>query len=445
LWRRAALAILVAVPVPPPAPLTEDYAPHPYWWDGAPSRSPRHAPAPAEVDVAVVGGGLTGLSAAVELAGAGRSVAVLERAVVGQGASSRNGGMVHPGGKHDLATILAMPGGRALWDDTVAAFEGLQAWIGELGIDCGWRRSGHVELAHHPRLARQLAAVAAAHQSIGERVELLDAASVRDEVGSDRFAGGLVVHRSAALDPGRLTAGVLGAAEAAGAVLCDLTEVLALERSGPVHLVHTTRGTVRAGEVVMATDGTTGAAPVPWLGRRVLGVGSFVIATEPLAPELVATVSRRARMLFDTRNFLHYWRPSPDGARVLFGGRTSFAPTTLEQARDRLHQAMVAIHPQLAGVRVARAWGGEVGLTLDRMPHVGRHPGSGVVFALGYCGTGVALSTHFGRSVGRWLAGAGELPAFAGRPFRTVPAPARMPRLLPVAGWWYLARDALGR
>ncbi|HUO49250.1 MAG TPA: FAD-dependent oxidoreductase, partial [Acidimicrobiales bacterium] len=109
------------------------------------------------------------------------------------------------------------------------------------------------------------------------------------------------------------------------------------------------------------------------------------------------------------------------------------------------HGAMVAIYPQLAGVRVARAWGGEVGLTLDRMPHVGRHPDSGVVYALGYCGTGVALSTHFGRSVGRWLAGQGALPAFAGRGFPALPPPARMPALLPVAGWWYLARDALGR
>jgi len=439
------LAILGGVRPPAPAPLADDYAPHPYWWDGAAVREPRIVPAPSDVDVAIVGGGLTGLSAAVELARAGRSVAVLDRTVVGQGASSRNGGMVHPGGKHDLAAMLAMPGGRALWDDMVRAFEDLQAWIGELGIDCGWRRSGHVELAHHPRVARRLGVVAAAHGSVGERVELLDAGAVRDEVGSDRFAGALVVHRSAAVDPGRLTAGVVDAAEAAGAVLCDLTEVLAIDRDGAAHQVRTTRGPVRAGEVVVATDGTTGAAPVPWLGRRVLGVGSFLIATEPLDPDLVSSVSRHARMLFDTRNFLHYWRVSPDGTRVLFGGRTSFAPTTVEGARDRLHRAMVGIHPQLAGVRVARAWGGEVGLTMDRMPHVGRHAASGVVYALGYCGTGLALSTHFGRSVGRWLAGAGELPPFAGCRFPALPAPARARRLLPVAGWWYLARDALGR
>ncbi|HUO47555.1 MAG TPA: FAD-dependent oxidoreductase, partial [Acidimicrobiales bacterium] len=183
------------MPASATAPLSADYAERPYWLDAVAPRELRVVPLPGEVDVAVVGGGLTGLSAAVELAGAGRSVAVLDREQVGQGASSRNGGMVHPGGKHDLAHLLALPGGRALWDDTVAAFEGLQAWIGELGIDCDWRRSGHVELAHHPRLARSLRAAAEAHVSIGEKVEFLDAGRVRDEVGSDRFAGGLVVHR----------------------------------------------------------------------------------------------------------------------------------------------------------------------------------------------------------------------------------------------------------
>jgi glycine/D-amino acid oxidase-like deaminating enzyme len=427
------------------APLAADYEERPYWWDGMPSRAPRFAGLPRAVDVAIVGGGLTGLSAAVELAKAGTSVAVLERDVAGLGASSRNGGMVHPGGRHDLKTILDLPDGRALWDDTVVAFEDLHTWIAELGIDCGWRRSGHVELAHHPRVARHLAGVAAAHESIGERVELLDAQLVRDEVGSTCFAAGLVVHRSAAVDPGRLSAGVVGAAVTAGAELFDLTEVVGIERTGADHLVRTSRGPLRAGEVVVATDGTTGSSPLSWLGRRVLSVGSFMIATEPLDPALVSSVSPHGRMLFDTRNFLHYWRPSPDGTRVLFGGRTSFAPTTLPEARDRLHRAMVRIHPQLDGARVARAWGGEVGLTVDRMPHVGRHEPSGVLYALGYCGTGVALATHFGRSVGRWLAGSGELPPFAGRRFPAVPAPARVPALLPVAGWWYLARDALGR
>jgi len=427
------------------APLTDDYLPVPYWWDAAPARPADVAAVEAHVEVAVVGGGLTGLAAARELALAGRRVALLERDVVGHGASSRNGGMVHPGGKLDLASLLALPGGRRLWDETVAAFEGLDALIGELGIDCGWRRSGHLELAHHPRAALRLRQVAAVHRSIGEEARFLDARAVRSEVGSTRFEGGLVVERSGALDPGRLTAGMVAAAEAAGVSLHDLTPATALARSGPGFVVHTPRGPLRARDVVVATDGTIDRALVPWLGRRILAVGSFLIATEPLDPQQVTSVSPAGRMLFDTRNFLHYWRASPDGRRVLFGGRTSFAPTTLAQARDRLYDAMVRIHPQLRGVAVARAWGGQVGLTADRLPHVGRDPASGAVYAMGYCGTGVALSTHFGRAVGRWLAGTGELPAFAGRRWPAIPGPARVPALLPAAGLWYQARDALGR
>jgi glycine/D-amino acid oxidase-like deaminating enzyme len=149
-------------------------------------------------------------------------------------------------------------------------------------------------------------------------------------------------------------------------------------------------------------------------------------------------------MCFDSRNFLNYWRLSPDGRRLLFGGRTSFAPTTVEEARDRLYTVMVQVHPQLSGVAIDRAWGGDVALTYDRMPHVGRHPESGIVYAMGCCGTGVALSTHFGRRVARYLTGDGDLGPFAGRTFPPVPVPARIPGLLPVAGWWYQARDALG-
>jgi glycine/D-amino acid oxidase-like deaminating enzyme len=444
LWRSPRQGILVAVPVPS-APLADDYAPTPYWWDELEQRRPRIATPARQVDAAVIGGGLTGLAAALELARSGCHVVVLERDIVGQGASGRNGGMVHPGVKVDVAALASMPGGRALWDETVAAFEGLGALVGELGIDCAWHRCGHVELAHHGRRTAHLRSVADAYTAIGERADFLNATEVRDEVGSSCFSGGLVVHRSAGLHPGRFAAGLAAVAESAGAVLHDYTEVLAIERAGAGHVVRTSRGPVRAREVVMATNGTTDGRLVPWLGRRVLGVGSFMVATEPLDPSIVSSVSPNGRMLFDTRNFLHYWRPSPDARRILFGGRTSFAPVTVDRARDELHRALVAIHPQLAGVRVARAWGGQVALTADRMPHVGRHAGSGVVYAMGYCGTGVALSTHFGRCVGRWLAGTGDLPAFAGRRWPPVPSAAQVAGFLSIAGWWFRARDVLGR
>jgi glycine/D-amino acid oxidase-like deaminating enzyme len=394
--------------------------------------------------VVVIGAGYTGLSAAWELARRERRVVVVDRADIGRGASARNGGMVHPGGKHDLAAMLAMPRGRELWDDTVAAFEGVEALVTELGIDCDWHRRGHLELASHRRHASHLRAVANAYASIGEDARYIAGGDLRTDIGSERFAAGLAVSRSGSVHPAKLVAGLARAALSAGAGLHGHTDGRRVARVGAGFRIETSRGTIRAGEVIVATDGTTGRRPVPWLGRRILAIGSFMIATDPIDAGLAASVSPAGRMFFDTKNFLNYWRLAPDGTRVLFGGRTSFAPTTVAQARDRLYSAMVATHPQLAGVPVARSWGGLVGLTFDRLPHLGRDPDSGVVYAMGYCGTGVALSIHFGRAVGGWLSGDGELPAFAARRWPIVPPPAHVPWLLPVAGWWYQARDVLG-
>jgi glycine/D-amino acid oxidase-like deaminating enzyme len=427
------------------APLTPTYAARPFWWDEVDLPQPVPTPLPAVVDVVVVGAGYTGLAAAWEIARGGRQVAVLDGDDVGAGASSRNGGMAHPGGKRALSEFLDQPDGRRLWDETVAAFEGVASLGDELGVDFDFHRRGHLELAHHPRLAEHQRAVARAYASIGEETRFLDRAALGSEIGSGRFWGGLLVERSAGLHPAKLAAGLSRAAVSSGAVVQGATTVLGLERRGRSYEVETSRGALRCEEVVVATNGATDRRLVPWLGRRVLPIGSYMLATEPLEPEIVASVNPHGRMFFDTRNLLHYWRPSPDGRRILFGGRTSLAPTTVERSRDLLYRAMVQIHPQLAGVRVDRAWGGRVALTADRFPHVGRHEATGVVYAMGYCGSGVALSVHFGRSVGRWLCGRGDLPAFAGRPWRPTPWPAQVPWLLAAAGLGFQARDALGR
>lgn len=370
---------------------------------------------------------------------------VLDSGGIARGASSRNGGMVHPGVKHDLATVLAEPGGRQRFEDTVAAYDGLRGLVAEEGIDCDFMATGHLELAHHPHQAERLRRATAAYASIGQPATFLDRDQLSIEIGSESFFGGMAVEHSGALHPAKLAAGIAGAAESAGAALHPGISVLGIDRRGPGHTVRTTGGDIEVGKVIVATNGTTDSTLVPWLGRRILGIGSFIIATEPIAPDVAAAISPNGRMFFDTKNFLHYWRLSPDRTRVLFGGRTSFSPTTLDAARDRLYDSLVSFHPQLAGVRVARAWGGQVGLTADRLPHIGRHAATGVFFAMGYCGTGVAVSVHFGRALGRWLCDEGELPPFAADRWRPLPLPPRARSLLPVAGWWYRAHDALGR
>jgi glycine/D-amino acid oxidase-like deaminating enzyme len=172
----------------------------------------------------------------------------------------------------------------------------------------------------------------------------------------------------------------------------------------------------------------------------VIPIGSYIIATEPLPEELARDLSPKGRAFFDTKNFLYYWHVSDD-RRMIFGGRASFLPTSVDRTAAILHKGMLEVHPQLAGYRVDYAWGGNVGFTFDRMPHVGRR--DGITYAMGCCGTGVALMTSLGTWVGRWLGG-GEPPALARLGFPLVPAPYEgRPWFLPFAGEWFRLQDRI--
>jgi len=179
----------------------------------------------------------------------------------------------------------------------------------------------------------------------------------------------------------------------------------------------------------------------PSLRRRIIPIGSYIIATEPLSEDLAREISPKGRAFLDTKNFLYYWHISAD-RRMVFGGRASMMPTSIEGTAEILHRGLLHVHPQLAGRRIHYAWGGNVGFTFDRMPHVGRTK-DGVTYAMGCCGTGVALMTHLGTAVGRWLAG-GEAPVLARLKFPLVPAPYEgRPWFLPVVGEWFRLQDRL--
>jgi glycine/D-amino acid oxidase-like deaminating enzyme len=190
---------------------------------------------------------------------------------------------------------------------------------------------------------------------------------------------------------------------------------------------------------VIATNGyTDGVAPS--LRRRIIPVGSYIIATEPLAEDVADSIAPTGRAFFDTKNFLNYWHVSAD-RRLLFGGRVSFVPTTVDRTAAILHRQMIRVHPQVAGVRVDYAWGGKVALTMDRMPHVGRM--GPVAYAMGYCGSGVALSVHLGARLADWLGG-GPAPALASLRFPLVPVPFEgRPWFMPIAGEWFRLQDKL--
>jgi glycine/D-amino acid oxidase-like deaminating enzyme len=394
--------------------------------------------------VAIVGGGYTGLAAARTLARRGTDVTLLERHTIGWGASSRNGGFVLPGFKpdvHGLARTLGLAEARRLFELSLQAVGALEALVADEGIECGYARCGTVVLAARPG---HLAALERSRQflqdQLGHETTLLGPSELRLEIGSARYHGGLLDPFAGSVQPAALVQGLAEAAERAGARLCEGTEVRSIERLRQGFGVVTAQGTIAAREVLVATNGYTGAA-MPALRRRVVPVGSYLIATAPLDPALAQRLVPRRRVLSDTKNLLYYFRLSPDG-RMVFGGRAAFTPTPVARSAEILARGMVEVFPELAGVAVEYAWGGQVAFALDQMPHAGRL--DGVHYALGYGGHGVALATWLGARMGDALAGAGEIPRLTS-PFRAVPLYGGTPWFLPLVGGYYRVRDWVGR
>jgi glycine/D-amino acid oxidase-like deaminating enzyme len=425
--------------------LNADFERRSYWqatMPALPDRSGR--PLPDVADVVVIGGGYTGVNAARELARRGVAVTLLEAAVLGFGASTRNGGIVHPGYKWGPRELIGRYGdetGRALYRETRDGYETVKRLIADEAIDCDFREVGHLELAYAPSHLRELQRSQEGLALMGVDATVVPREGLRAEIGSDAYHGALVVPDSGLLHPGRYFAGLAGAADRAGADLHEGVRALSIRpQRDRRFVVETERGAILARDVFVATNGYTDRV-APALRRRIIPIGSYIIASEPLPEDLVHEISPRGRSFFDTKNFLYYWHVAAD-RRMIFGGRASFMPTSIERTAAILHRGLLEVHPQLAGYRIDYAWGGNVGFTVDRMPHVGR-TADGVAYAMGCCGTGVALMTHLGTKAGEWLAG-GEPPVISRLTFPLVPAPYEgRPWFLPLVGEWFRLRDRL--
>ncbi|MEA2610236.1 MAG: hypothetical protein QOJ75_2479 [Chloroflexota bacterium] len=425
--------------------LNPDFERRPFWqatMPALPDRAGRQLPDAA--DVVVIGGGYTGINAARELARRGVAVTLLEAASLGFGASTRNGGIVHAGYKWGPGELIRRYGtetGRALYRETLDGYQTVKRLIADEAIDCDFREVGHLELAYAPSHVKELLHAQEDLASAGIETTVVPRDRIREEIGSDAYFGALVVPGSGLLHPGRYFAGLAAAADHAGADLHEYVRARAIRRQADGRfVVETERGAILARDVFVATNGyTDGVAPA--LRRRIIPIGSYIIASEPLPEALAHQISPKGRSFFDTKNFLYYWHVSADN-RMIFGGRASFLPTSIDRTARILHRGLLEVHPQLAGHRIDYAWGGNVGFTLDRMPHVGR-TADGVAYALGCCGTGVALMTHLGTKVGEWLAG-GEPPVLSRLKFPLVPAPYEgRPWFLPFVGEWFRLQDRL--
>ncbi len=417
----------------------------PFWWLATPLADVPAQPLPAKVDVAIVGGGYAGLSAALVLARAGRAVAVLEQDQLGSGASSRNGGMVGGGVRLDLATLARRYGAeraRRLADETRAAFDELEDLLAAEQIAADYRRSGRFHAACNPRHFRRMRAVAQA-LARAERAEVavVPRADQRREIGSDLYHGGLLIRRSGGLDPAKYHAGLLARAGAAGAMLIERTAVRALRPNGAGFEIGTSRGELVAGAVLIATNGYTGPA-TPGLQRRIVPVGSYMIATEPLPPALVAELDPQGRMFVDSNRLLAYFRLSPDRRRVLFGGRLGLREVDERTAAAGLRARLGRVWPALRDVPISHAWKGFLGFTFDHLPHCGRL--DGLYYALGCNGSGVAMATYLGRQMALEILGRRNRPSV----FETLALPGHplyrgRPWFLPLLGAWYRWQDRL--
>lgn len=432
--------------------LHPDFVARPYWWEAAAPTAWHSSELPAQTQVLIVGAGYAGLNAALELARAGVAVCAVDAEQFGFGASSRNGGAVSAGvnlgkglsgapGQRDCDA-----GGKAVFARLLAesgqAFDHLERVIERQGIDCRYERSGRLIGAHTPA---HYAAFADKMRRLNElseaEISLLPAERQREHIGSDYYYGAMLSERSGKLHPALYYRGLLDAAAAAGATLCAETQVLKIDGAPGRFTLETSAGSCRAEQVVIATNGTTGAL-TPELRRRLVPVASHIIATEELPDGLGADLFPTGRTISETQRILHYYRLSPDGKRVIFGGRAKFTEAGVDVVAPILHARMVERFPELAGIRVSHAWSGLVAFTADFAPHLGLR--DGLHYCLGCNGSGVAMLSYFGYVVARRIVTGGEhASAYAGRPFAKIPLPfySGRPWFLPALGSFYLALD----
>jgi glycine/D-amino acid oxidase-like deaminating enzyme len=404
---------------------------------------------PEATDVAIVGAGFTGLSAALALAKSGARVVVLETHSVGWGASSRNGGMVLTGlkhGPHELVAQFGVDEARRLDAASIDAIGFVERLTREERIDCDFARCGHLALAskpaHYAQFERDATLVS---EKFGRTLRLVAKKDLGTEIGSSAYYGALIDDASAAVNPAKLVYGLARAARGAGATICEHAPVHRIERRGaasPPFSVMTERGSVSAREVIVATGAYTGSES-PWLLKRIVPIGSYIIATEPLSETLAYEIGPRNRMMYDSKRFLHYFRLTSD-RRLLFGGRASFVPESdqaIAESAEILQRDMVSVFPQLVDVAIDYAWGGSIDFTADMMPHAGVF--DGIHYAVGYAGHGVALAAYLGAQVASAIAGEVKTE----NPFmrQSFPAPPlgahRIPGAVPAVGAWYRFLD----
>jgi glycine/D-amino acid oxidase-like deaminating enzyme len=419
-----------------------------YWLDTTPAfTGASEEPVAGKADVVVVGGGLTGTSAALALTRKGAKVVLCEAETIGHAASGRNGGMCNNGFAQDYAAMAARLGvdvANRLYHSFDAGVDTVERLVREEAIDCSFARTGKLKLAakaeHYDKLARTQALLAA---QADPDTRMVSRAEMAAEVDTQRYFGGMLFEKSAGMHVGRFVTGLAEAAARRGVQIHQHTPVTGFHPvSGGGHEVVTPRGRIVASQILLAS-GISQVGPLGWIRRRIVPVGAFIIVTEPLSTAVLDRLVARRRMVVDTRNLVNYFRTTPDN-RLLFGGRARFTvsnPRADAECGAILQSAMLEVFPELAGTRIDYCWGGMVDMTSDRLPRAGER--NGIYYSMGYSGHGTQMSTHMGSVMAEVMDGRAELNPWKDLAWPAIPGHFGSPWFLPLVGAYYRLKDRL--
>ena len=417
----------------------------PFWWEAAPRPVLESETLPSVADVLVVGSGYTGLHAALQTARGGRHTVVCDAASLGFGCSTRNGGQVSTSIKPTYSALSDRYGNEIAAGIRRVGIDSLRFiddFIQREEIQCEWARVGRFHGAHKPASYESMAReISNQHPSLEVNAYMVPAGDQRNEIGSDLYHGGVVFPDHAVLHPGKYHAGLVEKVRAAGADLFDHCAVENIEPAKGGFSVQTARGPIVAKDIVIATNGYT-TNVTPWLVRRVIPIGSYIIATEPLDLDLAHSISPKGRIMSDSRKLVFYYRLCAETRRMVFGGRVALRETDPRVSAPKLHSCMSKIFPSLQDKKITHSWLGFVAYTFDTLAHQGKR--NGMHYAMGYCGSGVGMASYLGMRTGQSVL---QLPegktSFCDIPMPTKPLYKGNPWFLAPAVAYYKFRDKL--
>ncbi len=422
--------------------LASDWRATPFWWDEVPLQ-PADAPLPERADVAVIGAGYGGLMTATTLARAGASVVVLDAEDPGWGAATRNHGHIGGAGRlpADLAKIVGAERAAFMREDAVALQKFMRDLIVDQKLDVDHVERGRLLVAHSPGAYEALLRRAEQYRrDFGLTVHAVPREEQRAEIGSDFYYGGILQEQAGSLQPAKLFREMRRLAEEAGAMVRGRARVQAIARTAGGFRLETARGSVAADHLVVATSAYTGSVS-PEVRRRIIPVTAYMVATEPMAPDLAHSMLPNHRSYGDVKRAIFSFRRSRDGLRIIFAGRAKFRDIDERQSSRILHGFMTQVWPEMRGVRISHGWKGKIGFTFDQLPHMSEI--DGIHYSVG---NGIANMVFLGHQIALKILRRQNRPCGFDSP--SVPSMrgySGVPWFLPIVGGWYMLRDRIDR